>query len=108
MVSGFSYADAVRRGASASPSGSQRTYGSGSIGPVKHVSPRHKKEIIILRGEETPAERQRTAKELADQLKVSGIEGKVVAVRKLPSGDSLSLLWSRGKVGIHGYRKRDG
>jgi hypothetical protein len=45
-----------------------------------------------VRGEETAAQAQRTGKELAEQLNGTGMPGQVVAVRKLPSGDSLLTM----------------
>jgi hypothetical protein len=92
-----SYATAARRGARVSLGNSHResqpySYSSGSDWSVRSVPARHKREITIARGEETPAQAQRTGKELTEQLNSSGMLGQVVAVRKLPSGDSLITL----------------
>ena len=45
-----------------------------------------------MRGEETASQAQRTGKELAEQLNSTGMLGQVVAIRRLPSGDSLLTM----------------
>ena len=54
---------------------------------TKSVPARHKREIIVTRGTETTAQKNRTYKELIEQLNAVGIAGKAAAVRQLPSKD---------------------
>src|SRR5271165_2042651 len=79
---GASYAAAARRGAVGTPAQSR-----GPIEPTKPVPARHKREIIVARGGETPEQARRTRKEVVDQLNSAGMDGQVVAARNLPSGD---------------------
>lgn len=53
----------------------------------KPVPTRHKREITVAPGKTTPAQALRTNKELIEQLNAVEMEGEVVAVRKLQSGD---------------------
>jgi hypothetical protein len=58
----------------------------------KQVPLRHKREIIIVRGDETTAQKNRSYKELVEQLSSWGIAGAAVAIRKLPSGDMIMTM----------------
>jgi hypothetical protein len=51
------------------------------------VPARHKREIIVARGGETPEQARRTGKEVVDQLNSVSMDGQIVAARNLPSGD---------------------
>jgi hypothetical protein len=64
-----SYADAARKGAGGPPASLQRGHSqsAGSDWSEQAVPARHKREIIVVRGEETAAQKQRTGKELAEQ-----------------------------------------
>jgi hypothetical protein len=81
-LAGVSYVAAARRGAVGAP-----VQGQGPIEPAKPVPARHKREIIIARGGETPEQARRTGKEVVDQLNNAGMDGQIVAARNLPSGD---------------------
>ena len=83
-LQGSMYTAAAQRGAT---SGAQSR--TGHVEPVKPVPARHKREIIVTRGEESTAQAQRTGKELVEQLKIvgAGIGGEIVAARTLPSRD---------------------
>jgi hypothetical protein len=53
----------------------------------KPVPARHRREITVTKGKETPSQTLRTNKEIIEQLNASGVEGEVVAARRLQSGD---------------------
>jgi polyhydroxyalkanoate synthesis regulator phasin len=76
---GTSYAAAAQRGAAVAAQGNAE--------PTKPVPARHKREIIVSKGEETPEQARRAGKEIIEQLNSMEMEGEVVAVRHLPSGD---------------------
>jgi hypothetical protein len=57
------------------------------VTPQKPVPARHKREIIVVRGAETPEQKARSYKELLEQLNKTGVIGEVVAIRQLPGGD---------------------
>jgi hypothetical protein len=86
------YADTARRGAGKSSNTRQQSCSKGSNWSVRSVLTRHKREIIVVQGEETAAQVQRTGKELAEQLNNTGIEGQIVAIRCLPSRDTLLTI----------------
>jgi hypothetical protein len=79
---GVSYAAAARRGAVGAPAPCQSP-----AEPTKPVPARHKREIIVARGGETPEQARRTGKEVVDQLNSVSMDGQIVAARNLPSGD---------------------
>lgn len=83
---GASYAAAAQRGAAGAAGAAQSR-----IEPTKPVLARHKREIIITRGEETVEQAQRSGKELVEQVNSAGagIGGQIVAARGLPSGDMI-------------------
>jgi hypothetical protein len=86
-----SYAAAASRGASAT----KQTRLQQSLNPVtsqKPVPARHKREIILVRGTETTIEKNRTYKELLEQINKSEVAGVAVAIRKLPSGDMILTM----------------
>jgi hypothetical protein len=67
----------------------------------KHIPTRHKREIIVVRGTETVQQKNRTYKELIEQLNASGTgtgsgartgTGEAVAIRRLPSGDMVVTM----------------
>jgi hypothetical protein len=82
---GTSYATAAQRGAAAAAGAQSRM--QSRTEPWKPVPARHKREIIVSKGEETLEQARRTGKELIEQLNRVGMEGQVVAARNLPSGD---------------------
>jgi hypothetical protein len=49
-----------------------------------------------MRGEETAVQARRTIKELVEQLNNTGMEGKIMAIRLLPSGDALLTMDDEG------------
>jgi hypothetical protein len=63
-----------------------------AVAPQKPVPARHKREIILVRGTETTAQKNRTYKELLEQINKSGIAGVAVAIRKLPSRDMVLTM----------------
>jgi hypothetical protein len=95
---------------SKSPGASQATYAAvASAGapkrPIvlptlqyKHIPTRHKREIIVVRGTESVQQKNRTYKELVEQLNASwdGTRrteaGEIVAIRRLPSGDMVLTM----------------
>ena len=60
--------------------------------PQKPVPARHKREIIAVRGNESTNQKNRTYKELLEQLNRSGAAGTAVAVRKLPTRDMIITM----------------
>jgi hypothetical protein len=84
---GTSYAAAAQRGAAAAAAAGAQSRTQSRNEPWKPVPARHKREIIVSKGEETPEQARRTRKELIEQLNRAGMEGQVVAARNLPSGD---------------------
>ena len=59
---------------------------------TKDVPARHKRETIVLRGEETTAQKSRLYKELIEQLNSTEIAGKAAVVRQLPSSDLIITI----------------
>ena len=64
----------------------------------KHIPMRHKREIIVVRGTESVQQKNRTYKELVEQLNASW-DGtrrtearETVAIRRLPSGDMVLTM----------------
>jgi hypothetical protein len=51
------------------------------------VPVRHRREIVVIKGGETPEQARRTGKDIIDQLNSTSMEGQMVAARHLPSGD---------------------
>ena len=80
---------------SAAPANTQHTYAAAArrgvaqppISTYKPVPTRHKREIVVARGNESNIQKIRTYKEIVEQLNGKGMAGEVIAVRKLPSGD---------------------
>jgi hypothetical protein len=61
----------------------------GAAQPPKHkpVPTRHRREIIVVRGNESNTQKDRSYQEIIEQLNKKGVAGVAVAVRWLPSGD---------------------
>jgi hypothetical protein len=75
---GTSYAAASQRGVVVGGPQSRiqsRTEPQSYIELLKPVPARHKPEIIVFKGEETPEQARRTGKELIEQLNGTGMEG---------------------------------
>src|SRR6266487_3594638 len=67
------------------------------VTPQKPVPARHKREIIVIQGAETPEQKARSYKELLEQLNKTGVIGEVVAIRQLPGGDmTLTIVEIKG------------
>ena len=70
----------------------QQSLNAAHVTPQKPVPARHKREIIAVRGNESTNQKNRTYKELLEQLNRSGAAGTAVAVRKLPTGDMIITM----------------
>ena len=62
--------------------------------PMKPVPGRHRREVIAVRGTETMAQKNRSYKELIEQLNTAAAAGKAVAIRQLPSKDLVITMES--------------
>lgn len=87
-----SYAAAASRGASAQQTRLQQSLNQVNAPIQKPVPARHKREVILVRGTETQIEKNRTYKELLEQINKLGTAGIAVAIRKLPSGDMVLTM----------------
>ena len=58
----------------------------------KPVPLRHKREIVIIQGDETAEQKRRTYKELLEQMNKAGVAGEAVAVRKLQTRDMMMTM----------------
>jgi hypothetical protein len=81
-----SYAEAAKLGLP-TQTRAQQSLNATHVTPQKPVPARHKREIIVVRGTETPEEKARSYKELLEQLNRPENAGEVVAIRRLPTGD---------------------
>jgi len=86
---------------SAAPANNQHTYAAAARRgvaqpplPIKPVPTRHKREIVVVRGNESNTQKMRTYKEIIEQLSEKGIAGEAIAVRKLPSSDLVLVMES--------------
>jgi hypothetical protein len=89
-----SYAAAVAQGSRAtySQARAQQSLNPEHVTLQKPVPLRHKREIVIVRGNETAEQKRRTYKELLEQMNKAGIAGEAVAVRKLQTGDMMMTM----------------
>ena len=65
----------------------QQSLNATHVTPQKPVPARHKQEIIVVQGTETPKEKARSYKELLEQLNRPENAGEAVAICRLPTGD---------------------
>ena len=86
-----SYAEAARLGLP-TQTRAQQSLNATHVTPQKPVPARHKREIIVVRGTETPEQKARSYKELLEQLNKLGNAGEAVAIRQLPSSDMILTM----------------
>ena len=79
-----SYAEAAKLGL---PTRTQQSLNATHVTPQKPVPARHKREIIVVRGTESPEEKARSYKELLEQLNSLGNTGEAVAIHRLPTSN---------------------
>jgi hypothetical protein len=70
----------------------QQSLNTVHVTPQKPVPTRHKREIIVERGSESTNQKNRSYKELLQQLNKSEVAGAAVAIRKLPTGDMVITM----------------
>ena len=86
---------------SAAPANNQHTYAAVArkcvaqpppFSTYKPVPTRHKREIVVVRGNESNTQKNRSYKEIIEQLNKTGVAGEAVAVRRFPSGDMVLAM----------------
>jgi len=70
----------------------QQSLNAGHVTPQKPVLTRHKHEIIVVQGTETTKQKQRTYKELLEQVNSARVISSVVAIHKLATKDIMLTL----------------
>ena len=53
---------------------------------------RHKKEIVIVRGDETAKQKRRTYKELLEQMNKAKVVKEAIAIRKLQTSNMIMTM----------------
>jgi hypothetical protein len=90
-LAGRSYATVVGQGLP-TQTRAQQSLNAVHVTPQKPVPARHKREIIVVRGSESTNQKNRSYKELPEQLNKSGLASAAVAICKLLTGDMVITM----------------